>query len=185
MEVLVAGAAISRTPLFPTLLGDRFAELAPPVRRLHEAPGARRYLGHASVERGTGALVQLAATMASLPPASARTDLAVDIEALGGGERWTRHFGAHRMRSTLRQDGVLLCERVGLAHFHFELVVVDGALLWIVLRVAVLGIRLPVRWFAGVAAREFAEDGAYHFDVAAALPFAGLLVRYRGTLAVG
>jgi Domain of unknown function (DUF4166) len=184
VEVLVAGAAVSRTPLFPTLLGDRFAALALPVRRLHEAAGARRYLGHASVERGAGPLGRLAATMASLPPASAKTDLAVDIETLGDAERWTRHFGTHAMRSTLRQDGELLCERLGPAHFHFELVVRDGALLWIVRRVAVLGTPLPVRWFAGVAAREFAEDGAYRFDVAAALPLAGLLVRYRGTLVI-
>ena len=183
MEVLVAGAAVSRTPLFPTLLGDRFAALAPAVRRLHEAAG-RRYLGHASVEHGAGTLGRLAATMASFPPASASTELIVDIETRGDAERWTRHFGAHTMRSTLRRDGTLLCEHLGPARFHFERVVRDAALLWIVRRVAVLGVPLPVRWFAGVAAREFAEDGKYRFDVAAALPLAGLLVRYRGTLAV-
>jgi hypothetical protein len=183
VEVLVAGHAVSRTPLFPTLLGDRFAALAPPVRWLHEATG-RRYFGHASVEHGAGTLGRLAATLASLPPASASTELVVDIETLGDAECWTRHFGVHTMRSTLRRDGALLCEHLGPAHFHFELVVRDGALHWIVHRVAVFGIPLPARWFAGVAAREFAEDGAYRFDVAAALPLAGLLVRYRGTLAV-
>jgi len=48
-----------------------------------------------------------------------------------------------------------------------------------------LGVPLPARWFAGVAARESEADGRYCFDVRAALPLAGLLVHYRGWLDVG
>jgi hypothetical protein len=57
-------------------------------------------------------------------------------------------------------------------------------LLWRIRRVSSLGIPLSAKWFDGVVAREFEEDGRYRFDVRAALPFVGLLVHYRGWLDV-
>ncbi|MGH8082470.1 MAG: DUF4166 domain-containing protein [Lysobacter sp.] len=58
----------------------------------------------------------------------------------------------------------------------------DPGLSWHLMRVSALGLPLPRSWFAGVGAREFERDGRYHFDVAAQLPWVGLLVRYRGWL---
>ena len=58
----------------------------------------------------------------------------------------------------------------------------DDALVWRVARVRVSGLPLPARWFSGVSARESQHDDRYHFEVAATLPLAGLLVRYRGWL---
>lgn len=55
---------------------------------------------------------------------------------------------------------------------------------WRLMRVRAFGLPLPRGWFAGVRAREFEYEGRYHFDVAAQLPWAGLLVRYRGWLEV-
>lgn len=55
---------------------------------------------------------------------------------------------------------------------------------WRLVRVRAFGLPLPRGWFAGVRAREFEHEGRYHFDVAAQLPLAGLLVRYRGWLEV-
>ena len=53
---------------------------------------------------------------------------------------------------------------------------------WRVARVTALSVRLPGRWFDKVQARESELEGRYRFDVAAALPVVGLLVRYRGWL---
>jgi len=77
-----------------------------------------------------------------------------------------------------------LCERLGLVTFGFRLHVVDEAIVWRVERVRILGLALPARWFRGVDARESQQAERYWFDVAAVLPLAGLLVRYRGWLHV-
>ena len=78
----------------------------------------------------------------------------------------------------------LLCERLGPLVFRFRLGVRQGRLEWSVARVALLGVPLPVGLFREVHARESEQAGRYHFDVAAALPLAGLLVHYRGWLDV-
>ena len=175
-------AAVS--PLFAALLGPAFAALPAPVRALHAAQGRQRYAGEVQVERGSGVLSRLIAAATHLPPAGAGR-LCVEIDASPDHERWTRFIGGRAMPSRLWRDGDVLCERLGLATFGFGLEVVEGAIAWHVVRVRVLGVSLPARWFAGVGARESAEDGRYRFDVWASLPLTGLLVHYRGWLDVG
>jgi hypothetical protein len=46
----------------------------------------------------------------------------------------------------------------------------------------ILGLRLPLRWFAHVRARCGEEQGRYRFDVSARLPLIGLVVAYSGWL---
>ena len=46
----------------------------------------------------------------------------------------------------------------------------------------VLGLPLPAGWFDGVHCREYEHDGRYVFQVEAALPLAGMLIRYEGWL---
>lgn len=167
--------------LFPSLLGERFDALPPVVRALHLHAGAQRLHGEVEVERGTGWLSRLCAWATRLPPAG-RGPMEVEIVAMPGSERWTRRVAGHAMPSRLWSRDGLLCERLGLVTFGFRLSVEDAAIVWRVVGVAVFGLRLPARWFEGVAARESARDGRYCFDVAAALPLAGLLVRYRGWL---
>ena len=171
------------TTLFARLLGDAFDALAPRVRALHLRDGARRYRGEVEVERGRGWLAVSCIRATRLPPAG-RGSIEVEIVAAADGEHWTRHVGGHAMRSRLWAADGLLCEQLGLVTFGFALDARDGAIEWRVVRVRALGLPLPARWFGAVAAREFEQDGRYHFDVRAALPLAGLLVRYRGWLDV-
>jgi hypothetical protein len=86
------------------------------------------------------------------------------------------------MQSQLRQQGALLRERLGLATFEFALSASDGVLRWEPRRVSALGLPLPARWFRGVRAAESQRDGRYRFEVEAALPWIGELVRYEGWL---
>jgi len=171
------------TTLFARLLGGAFDTLAPRVRALHLREGERRYRGEVEVERGVGWLAALCIRATRLPP-SGRGPIDVEIVADADGERWTRHIGGHAMRSRLWDAQGLLCERLGLVTFGFALSVRGGAIEWRVVSVRALGVPLPARWFGAVAAREFEQDDRYHFDVQAALPLAGLLVRYRGWLDV-
>jgi hypothetical protein len=182
----VDGAALnapSEPLLFPGLLGAGFATLPPRVRMLHLHEGAQRLSGGVEVARGTRWLSCLCAWATRLPPAG-HAPITVEIVAVPGQERWTRHVTGHAMPSRLWASGGLLCEKLGLVTFGFRLHAEDGAIVWRVERVQVLGLRLPAAWFEGVSARESEHDDRYHFDVSAALPLAGLLVRYRGWLHV-
>lgn len=171
------------TRLFPQLLGSAFVELAPRVQELHRRDGTQHYRGEVEVERGRSPLAALCGWATRLPPAG-RGPIEVEIIVDAQRERWTRHVGAHAMRSRLWAADGLLHERLGLVEFGFRLFADQGVLKWQVACVRVLGLRLPVRWFAGVAAHEFERDGRYGFDVQAALPLVGPLLRYRGWLDV-
>jgi hypothetical protein len=172
--------------LFVDLLGDAaFSTLPARVQALHRATGTRIYHGEADVQRGTGLLSRLCGWATAQPPAALRVPLHVEIAADAAGERWTRDFAGHPMRSTMWARDGLLCERLGLVTFGFNLTIQDSALIWRVRRVRALGVLLPARWFNGVRACESENAGRYHFDVEARLPLAGMLVHYRGWLDVG
>lgn len=170
--------------LFPQLLQAAFAGLPAPVQALHSREGLRRYEGGVSIRRGGNWLARLCSAVTGMPPAMHEAPLRVEIEAQPGRERWTRFFNGHPMTSRMWPQDGRLCERLGPVTFHFRLGVEDGVLTWTVERVRALGVPLPARWFAAVKAREFEQDGHYGFDVAAALPLAGLLVHYSGWLQV-
>jgi len=169
--------------LFPTLLGTGFEDLPPRVRALHLREGVQRLSGEVEVVRGTRWLSRVCAWATRLPPAGS-APITVEIVAAPGHERWTRHVAGHAMPSRLWASEGLLCEKLGLVTFAFRLCAEDGAIAWRVERVRVFGLPLPAAWFDGVAARESERDGRYHFEVAAMLPVAGLLVGYRGWLHV-
>lgn len=171
--------------LFVDLLGEvEFSKLPEHVQALHRASGTRVYRGEARVVRGTSWLARLCGFFTSQPPAAQQVKLQVEIVAKSRGERWTREFAGHPMRSTLWARDGLLCERLGLVTFAFALSVEAGQLFWRVHRVSALGIPLPARWFEGVCACESEIDDRYHFDVVARMPMAGLLVHYKGWLHV-
>jgi hypothetical protein len=172
--------------LFVDVLGDAaFSTLPQRVQALHLARGTHNYRGEADVVRGTGILARLCGWVTAQPPAAQGAALEVEIAATATGERWTRNFAGHPMRSTMWLRDGLLCERLGLVTFGFALGAEDGNLIWRVRHVRALGLPLPSPWFDGVRARESEVAGRYHFDVQARLPLAGLLVHYRGWLDVG
>lgn len=150
---------------------------------VHLRQGPQHLSGEVEVARGTRWLSRLCAWATRLPPAG-KGPITVEIDATPGHERWTRHVASHAMPSRLWSRDGLLCERLGLVTFGFRLHAEDGAIVWRVERVRVFGLPLPKAWFDGVGARESEFDGRYHFDVAASLPLAGLLVRYKGWLHV-
>ncbi len=170
-------------PLFQRVLGAEFQNLPPTVCALHLAIGHRHYAGQVEVWRGTHPLARLFSWATRLPPAG-QGAVEVEIEAAERQEKWIRRIGGRAMPSRQWQQDGLLCEQLGLARFGFRLAVEQGVLVWRVVRVSVLGVPLPARWFREVLARESERDGRYCFDVYAAMPVAGLLVHYRGWLDV-
>ncbi|WP_190285695.1 DUF4166 domain-containing protein [Montanilutibacter psychrotolerans] len=174
--------------LYQRVLGNRYDELAPGLRCLHERDGRHVYRGKVDIVRGDGLLSRLCAWVTRLPPRG-RGPIKVEIIAGDGREQWTRRVGTHSMRSRLWEHDGLLCERLGLVTFGFRMAVANdpehGQFIdWRVARVRALGIPLPLSWFSGVHAREYLRDGRYRFDVGASLPIAGRLVHYKGWLDV-
>ncbi len=171
----------SSVPLFRRALGDAYAALPTCLRALHDGSG--RWRGEAMVDRGHGVLSRLCAWLTRLPPAGVHP-VVVEIATEHDGERWTRRYGAaHAMPSRLWAARGVLHERLGPATLRYRMTVEAGAIVWHVAGIRILGLLpLPVRWFAGVEARESGDDGRYRFDVRARLPGIGLLVHYRGWL---
>ncbi len=122
------------------------------------------------------------AMIAQLPPAGQNVAITVAITADANAETWSRDFNGHIMCSRLWSAGGRLCERLGPLTLVFKLTPQVDAIDWQLYAVRYLGIPLPLRLFSGTKAREYLEDGRYHFDVGAVLPVIGLLVRYRGWL---
>lgn len=169
-------------PLFERVLGpDAFAALPAPIRRLHGGPPAQCWRGRAQVERGTHPLVPLLAWTAGLP-STGDVPLAVRFRRDGARERWRRDFAGQVMASTLWQRGSLLCERLGPVTFGFALQVHAQGVDWQVRRVRLLGLPLPLRWFAGARGGESVQGTDYGFSIEVVLPWIGPLVRYHGWL---
>lgn len=177
-------SGIDTRTLYQRILGADFERLPASLRELHARGGVRRYAGEAEASRGAGWLSRLCGWIAGLPPAHAGA-IEVDIDADRDGETWIRRFGRGAMRSRLRERDGLIHERLGPMAFAFALERVDDGLIWRLRSVRALGVALPLSWFDGMHAREFEQDGRYRFDVRAALPGIGLLVHYRGWLAIG
>lgn len=172
-----------RPTLFQALLGASFYSLAPAVRALHDVRGRVPYAGRATIARGRNPLGRLCAAVAGLPKAREDVPVTVDFDARPDGETWQRNFGGQRMRSRLRRDGRMLVERLGPVRFRFALHAQDGELWWRVNGVKLLGVLpLPATLFDGVYCREGEAEGRYTFEVEAALPLCGRLIRYEGWL---
>jgi Domain of unknown function (DUF4166) len=167
--------------LFRRLAGASYESLPAPVLAMHEGAFPRRFTGRSSVERGSGVLARALGAISSLPPAAESIPVSIVITEARDGERWARDFDGYPLVSRMGSEGNLLTERVGSTTFYFELAVADAALVWRLVRVRMLGLRLPASWFR-VRPRESADAGRYRFDVRVEFPLVGLLVHYRGTL---
>lgn len=171
------------SPLFAQVLGSSFETLAPAVRALHSVAGSGLYQGRANIRRGEHWLVPLLAWAARLPRNHLDLPTSVHFHADAQGERWSRRFGNHPLRSRLWIQQERLREHFGTVCIEFDLHAEQGALHWRARRAWLAGVvPLPARWFAGATSREHERDGRYAFDVAMTLPWIGPFIRYEGWL---
>lgn len=180
--------ALEKGPLYARLLGPAWQALPEPIRRMHDLAGTRIAKGNASVERGTGLLSRIAAAIIGFPSAAESVPVRVEFRECDGIETWTRTFGGKAFSSEQfagqgRSDS-LLCERFGPLTFAMALVI-DGECLRLVLRRwSLFGLPLPL-WLAPRSdAYESVESGRFAFHVEISHPISGLIVRYRGRLAI-
>ena len=171
--------------LYRRLLGPAFDQLPPTVRRLHQ-PGAHfEAAGECRVQRGDTTLARILADGLGMPPAAERLPLRFSIDSRDGVETWRRDFGGHIFTSRMWADRHgALCERTALATLRYDLAVEHGILRMDLKGFGSLGLPLPHRIWPTIATAETERDGRYCFDVRASMPGVGLVVRYKGWLAV-
>ena len=168
-------------PLYARLMGDRFAELPPLVRAIHDFHADAGAEGEGRVERGQGPFARLIGAVMRFPPAG-DYPLHVSFAVKAGRERWTRDFGGHVFSSELSGKGGMAVERFGPIRFGFALVPTADGLGMHLRRWSFLGIPLPLFLAPRIIAFERQEADRFHFEVAVALPLIGEVVHYSGWL---
>lgn len=173
--------------LFARTLGCQWRALPMQLQRMHTVNGSKIAEGRARVERGSSLTARLAAAIVGLPAAADDVPVRVRLKALGGGEIWHRTFGSRHFRSRLEQHisraSGLVTERFGLLVVTLQLTWSDDRLWFHPRGASICGIALPRRLCPSGASCEFVDQqGRFSFDVAIAVPWCGLIVRYQGYL---
>ena len=190
-EPLFAGLAIhyaferqDYTPLYQRVMGSGYARLAPAVQAMHRLVGDGGAAGQGTVRRGRSLVARMIGAVMGFPRAGDH-EVHVSFAEVDGRELWTRDFSGQRFTSemTATRQGDALIERFGAMRFTFAITPADdGALDMTFRRWSFLHIPMP-KWLAPrIAAREYEEDGDFHFDVAIRLPLVGEIVHYHGRL---
>lgn len=171
--------------LFSAALGPDFQRLPGPVQALHRPARISEWQGEARITGGPTILARLIARLAGFPPPASSIPIRVHIESQACGERWTRWFGPHRLRSTIRPGLRLgtVVERFGPFRFEMALAAGDGGLRQAVSQCRFGPVRLPCAFAPGGGATEDVDTlGRYRFVAEATLPWGTRLVRYEGWL---
>ena len=171
--------------LFQSALAERWDHLPPEVKALHSVQDVESFSGTAHVTRGNSLIARFAAWFFGFPPAAEAVPLTITKTRTETGEIWERNFGGRVFRSYLTPAPVAhrYRERFWLFNYEQDLPVEDGCMRLPVRRGWFLGVPLPRLLLAKSDSREYAQEGAFHFDVALGAPVGGgLIVRYRGQL---
>jgi hypothetical protein len=168
-------------PLYAQVMGERFTALAPEVRAMHMVLRDGGATGRATVSRGSNILARLIAWLMRFPPEGDHK-LHVAFAERDGNETWTRDFSGTCFSSHLSRAGRHLVERFGPLRFRFDLALERNGLRMMMRGWSFLNLPLPLQLAPRSDAREWAEEGRFHFDVPIALPLIGTIVHYRGWL---
>ncbi|PZT92059.1 MAG: saccharopine dehydrogenase [Citromicrobium sp.] len=167
--------------LYARVMGGRFDRLPSAVRSMHDVISDGGAEGEVEVAGPTNVVGGLIARVVDFPRAG-RYPLHVTFAESEQTERWTRWFGTTRFTSELSEADGHLVERFGPARFQFDLPGDEAGLAMVMRRWSLFGIPLPLALAPRSLAREWEEDGAFHFDVPITLPLVGRVVHYRGVL---
>lgn len=180
------GRMDTQRALFPALLGEQWAALAEPVRRMHGVAPLLLARGLADVDGAPHLPARCLRWLFGLPEPGPRQALTVTIKRDGYREMWARQFASGPMGSTLNRsrNGEHLHERLGPLTFVFELQGDGTAINWQLRGARLLGLPLPRALCGRVRSRSAAQDGRYTFAIDVQLPLLGQLVAYRGWLEI-
>jgi len=176
-------------PLYERLTGEDWDQIEPVVRAIHLQTDTLQAEGIFQITHGKNVFARLINRVTGMPPASEAEKIALTIERIGEGERWTRRFGETRLVSFQEERaGNVVAERFGSLEICFTLSASDGGLIYhqqnAALRLGAIWLKLP-RWIAPVvtASEAVAPDGDRSYvTVHVSLPVIGHLIGYQGKL---
>ena len=168
--------------LYRRVLGATFDAMPAPLRALHDLPRSTTFRGEAEVIAARHPLALLVARLTGFPTRSYACAVEVRIDVTGDGETWHRDFGGHRFHSRMRCIDGRLVEALGPHRITFRLDADAAGLRMHPVAWRTLGLPLPRLLWPRIEAREHADDGRFHFDVATAFPIIGRVIHYRGVL---
>ncbi|WP_171174564.1 DUF4166 domain-containing protein [Ruegeria sp. HKCCD8929] len=159
------------------------ADLPEAVYALHRFQG--RLQGRCRIERGRGWLIAALLWLGRFPSSGRDVPVSLTITRDHGTWVWVRDFGGHVTRSALTFDAKsgTVREQLGALTLWLSSRRTEEGLAIDISRLAVGGLPCP-RWLLprSTTTERQDSDGRFCFDVAAALPFLGRLIRYRGWL---
>lgn len=170
-----------QAPLYERVMGAGHEVLPKKVRELHDILRDDGAHGRAKVTRGRNLFARLVAAAIGFPE-EGEHDLHVGFAERDGRETWTRDFSGRRFSSILYEKDGLLIERFGATAFGFDLPSKRTGLEMVLRRWWLGPITMPMALAPRTPAREYEEDGRFHFDVEIGLPLIGPVVHYRGWL---
>jgi hypothetical protein len=168
--------------LYRQAIGPAFDAMPPPLRALHDLPHSTVFRGEAEVIAARHPLARLIARLTGFPTRSYACKVEVRIDVDADGETWHRDFGGHRFHSRMRCVDGCLVETLGPHRITFRLDTDAAGLRMHPVRWHMLGMPLPRMFWPRIEAREHADGGRFHFDVATAFPIVGTVIHYRGAL---
>ena len=178
-------ASRSGPTLYESVLGERFAELPPALRRFHGRREGGRARGKVRVSRGRGLFARLIAWFIGAPSAGEAVPVELRIEVEGEREVWTRTFAGHTMVTRQWRAGAQLVEAFGLSQVRFELESSPAGIMFEQRRVELLRVPLPAALAPRVSAQAgVAEGEAWELRVNISFPLIGTVVEYASTMIV-
>ncbi|MDB5829711.1 MAG: hypothetical protein JWQ73_3931 [Variovorax sp.] len=170
--------------LYRQVLEEDFWQLHPAVQRFHSLSGTHILRGEVRMQAPRRWLAKSLARLLGAALAAVHGHIRFELGAQAQSVRWTRHFPARSMTSTLTKKDRFVLEKLGAARLTFRLEAAHGRLVMHLERLHFLGLRCP-RWaLPTIVAEESGETDVVHFNVSASLLWVGLVSGYRGTLLV-
>jgi hypothetical protein len=176
---------MSEPTLYRRVLGERFAELHPPLQAFHACAPLAVARGPMAVEHGNCWAARCVAWLFGVPPATSNGTVVLEVSCADGVETWSRTFASgglpgKRLTTWQWQRGPLLVEASRGVAVGFDLQVHSGGLVFVPRRVWWCGVRVP-RWFGPIIAASAVPAGeGWLVDVRIAGPLVGTILHYQG-----
>jgi hypothetical protein len=170
--------------LYPKLMGAAWDSLHPNIRQAHYGGKPVTLTGSLRLKHGSSRLARLLLRLLSVPLVPGPLPVELRITERDGVETWHRTVGDHSFVTMQSQCNSLLCERIGLMEFRFQLKAAGNWLHYDQVECRLFGMRLPRKLSPYVWALEKRgeSENSTHIRVQVLSPVAGFLFEYEGYL---
>lgn len=183
----MSSTELRQPSIFEDALRENLTELPVAIQAIHDRREAKILRGKADIARGSSPIANLIANTFGFPGSAKELDVEVRIQRTRDVELWTRHFGAHEMRSIMSRKPDApknqITESLGWLSFDINLDTRLGRLYYPIGRARIGGFHLPSFLTPkSDTVEHITADGNFYFSVRIVLPLFGEMVSYSGWL---